>query len=171
MAYQKLQVSDALAVIPSNVVRIPDPSTAIFTGKGDFTVTNKVTDNGLNTKFLTMGIQIMNPGPAIIYNITAGIAYYVKSVNSDLELSLSGGGTGGAGDTYTIYNAATSGCIPFVGGAGDIGLVMAARNTNEAFTTQAQVLFKGIAAGAFLPTQIIGVSALGTTATDIVALW
>ena len=46
MAYQKLQVSDALAVIPSNVVAIPDPSTRIFTVVADFSVANTLTDVG-----------------------------------------------------------------------------------------------------------------------------
>jgi hypothetical protein len=168
MAYQKLQVSQALEVIPSNAVSIPDPSTEIFKGIADFSVLNTLTDVG--TTFLTMGIQIMSPGPAIIYNTTAGIAYYVKSIDSDTQLTLIGGAVGGAADNYVIYNAATLGCIPFVGGAGDISLVMAARNTNAATTAGAAVVFKGIAAGSFLPTQVIGVAA-ATTATDIVALW
>jgi len=168
MAYQKLQVSQALEVIPSNVVSIPDPSTQIFAGVANFSVLNQLTDVG--TTFLTMGIQIMSPGPAIIYNTTAGIAYYVESINSDTQLTLKGGPAGGAADNYVIYNAATLGCIPFVGGAGDIALVMAARNTNAAPTGGTAVLFKGIAAGSFLPTQVIGVAA-ATTATDIVALW
>ena len=169
MAYQKLQVSDALAVIPSNLVAIPDPSTRIFSGIADFSVANTLTDVG--TTFLTQGIQIMSPGPAIIYNTTAGIAYYVKSIDSDTQLTLTGGGVGGATDSYVIYNAATLGCIPFVGVAGDVKLVMAATNSNSAWNAGSSVLFKGIAAGAFLPTQVIGVGASGTTATDIVALW
>ena len=169
MAYQKLQVSEALAVIPSNQVAIPDPSTRIFSGVADFSVANTLTDVG--TTFLTQGIQIMSPGPAIIYNTTAGIAYYVKSIDSDTQLTLTGGAAGGAADNYVIYNAATLGCIPFVGVAGNIKMVMASRNTNQAFGGGASITFKGIAAGAFLPTQIIGVAVTGTTATDIVALW
>ena len=169
MAYQKLQVSDALAVIPSNVVAIPDPSTRIFTGVADFSVANTLTD--VVTTFLTQGIQIMSPGPAIIYNTTAGIAYYVKSIDSDTQLTLTGGAVGGATDSYVIYNAATLGCIPFVGVAGDIAMVMAARNSNSGWNAGSSISFKGIAAGAFLPTQIIGVAVTGTTATDIVALW
>jgi hypothetical protein len=169
MAYQKLQVSDALAVIPSNSVAIPDPSTKVLQGIADFSVANTLTDVG--TTFLTQGIQIMSPGPAIIYNTTAGIAYYVKSIDSDTQLTLTGGGVGGATDFYAIYNAATLGCIPFVGVAGDVKLVMAATNTNSGWGSGSSVLFKGIAAGAFLPTQVIGVASTGTTATDIVALW
>jgi len=145
MAYQKLQVSQALEVIPSNIVSIPDPSTEIFTGVADFSVLNTLTDVG--TTFLTQGIQIMSPGPAIIYNTTAGIAYYVKSIDSDTQLTLIGGAVGGAADNYVIYNAATLGCIPFVGVAGDIKMIMAACNTKADPTSGTAVLFKGIAAG------------------------
>tara|TARA_R110000822_G_scaffold260769_1_gene385584 strand:+ start:264 stop:773 length:510 start_codon:yes stop_codon:yes gene_type:complete len=169
MAYQKLQVSEGLAVIPSNTVAIPDPSSKIFEGTGDFSVSNTLTDVGTN--FLTQGIQIMSPGPAIIYNITAGVAYYVKSIDSDTQLTLSISIVGGNADKYTIYNAATSGCILFVGGAGDIQLVMAGKNGNEAWNSSSSIAFKGIAAGSFLPTQVIGVGGSGTTATDIIALW
>ena len=38
MAYQKLQVSRAVAVIPSNDVNIPDPATQALTGIADFSV-------------------------------------------------------------------------------------------------------------------------------------
>lgn len=169
MAYQKLQVSEALAVIPSNSVAIPDPSTKILSGQADFSVANTLTDVG--TTFLTDGIQIMSPGPAIIYNINAGIAYYVKSIDSDTQLTLSGGGAGGATDNYVIYNAATLGCVVYVGGAGDMKMVMAATNTGLSWSSGSSILFTAIPAGSFLPTQIIGVAETGTTATDIVALW
>ena len=46
MAYQKLQVSEALAVIPSNSVAIPDPSTKVLSGQADFSVANTLTDVG-----------------------------------------------------------------------------------------------------------------------------
>jgi hypothetical protein len=169
MAYQKLQVSQALEVITSNAVSIPDPSTEIFRGIADFSVADTLTDVG--TRFLTQGIQIMSPGPAIVYNTTAGIAYYVKSIDSDTQLTLIEGAIGGTTDNYVIYNAATLGCIPFVGGAGEIGLIMAARNTNATFGANDFIVFKGIAAGSFLPTQVIGIGAETTTATDIIALW
>lgn len=169
MAYQKLQVSQALEVITSNAVSIPDPSTEIFRGIADFSVADTLTDVG--TRFLTQGIQIMSPGPAIIYNTTARIAYYVKSIDSDTQLTLIGGAVGGAADNYVIYNAATLGCILFVGGAGEIDLIMAARNTNAAPTSGDGVVFKGIAPGSFLPTQVIGVGKSATSCRDIIALW
>lgn len=169
MAYQKLQVSEALAVIPSNYVAIPDPSTKILSGTADFSVAGVLTDVG--TTFLTDGIQIMSPGPAIIYNLTDSVAYYVLNITDNLNLSISNFGAGNAAANYVIYNAATVGCVLFAGGAGDLKLVMAANNAGPTWSGVSSVLFKGIAAGAFLPTQVIGVASSGTTATDIIALW
>ena len=42
MAYQKLQVSQALAVIASDTVHIPDPSTEVLTGTADFRLGERV---------------------------------------------------------------------------------------------------------------------------------
>jgi hypothetical protein len=169
MAYQKLQVSEALAVIPSNQVAIPDPSTQVLSGIADFSVASTLTDVG--TTFLTDGIQIMSPGPAIVYNTTSQIAYYVTSIDSDTQLTISNGVAGGAADNYVIYNAATIGCVVYVGGAGDMKMVMAAHNGTAGWGGGASVTFASIPAGSFLPTQVIGVGSSGTTATNIVALW
>ena len=168
MAYQKLQVSDALAVIPSNKVAIPDLSTKILSGSGDFSVAGVLTDVG--TTFLSDGIQIMSPGPAIIYNTTDSVAYYVESITDDLNLSITSLAGGSAVANYVIYNAATVGCVLYVGGAGDINLVMAGVNS-WADASSSSTSFVAIPAGSFLPTQVIGVAGSGTTATDIVALW
>ena len=43
MAYQKLQVSDGLTVIPSSTVRIPDPSSAVNVIDGTYTAADGVT--------------------------------------------------------------------------------------------------------------------------------
>ena len=65
MAYQRLQVSEGLAVIPSNTVPIPDPATLATSGTTVGTaVTNKLVDTGVD--FTAMGIQLN----AIVYNTT-----------------------------------------------------------------------------------------------------
>jgi hypothetical protein len=165
MAYQKLQVSQALAVIPSDTVYIPDPSTQVLTGTADFSVANTLTDVG--TTFLTAGIQ----ENAIVYNTASGIAYYVTAVTDDLNLALSPATVGGAADAYVIYNAATIGAVLYVGVTGNASLLMSALKDKPGTVTTNATSFVGIAAGAFLPTQVVGVAASGTTATDIVALW
>ena len=175
MAYQKLQVSEALSVITSDDVRIPDPSTVVVldtatgatVGSAAFNVANKLTD--VATKFLDAGI---NAG-AIVYNTTAGKAYYVVSVDSDTQLTLSGATAGGATDSYSIYTKATIGCALFVGGTGDVKVQMAQQNGNTssaAAPANETVLYKNIANASFLPIQVVRVDA-NTTATDIIAMW
>tara|TARA_R110000765_G_scaffold389838_1_gene482457 strand:+ start:751 stop:1236 length:486 start_codon:yes stop_codon:yes gene_type:complete len=161
MAYQKLQVSNGLAVIPSATVRIPNPDTQVLTGVADFSVAGTLTDVG--TTFLSAGIE----QGAIIYNTTDSVAYYINAVTDDLNLAITSIAGGGAASNYVIYNEATVGCILFVGVKGDIVIQLAQQN-GSGITTE--LTFKGIAAGAFLPTQAVRVAAT-TTSTDIIALW
>ena len=164
MAYQKLQVSQALAVIPDNSIPIPDPSSKVLVGNADFSVAGVLTDVG--TTFLTDGI-LTN---AIIYNTTAQKAFRVTEVTDDLKLAITPSSAQGSSDNYVIYNEATVGCVLFVGVAGDVKAIMAETNGGASWSSASSVMFKGIAGGAFLPIQVIGVAS-ATTATDIVALW
>ena len=159
MAYQKLQVGRGLNVIPSNTVPIPNPDTITISGQGDFTTTNVLTDTG--TSFTTT-VQVGD----IIYNTSSGIAYFVSTVVSDTELKLTVGDVGGAADNYIIYREATNGCILFAGVAGDMSLELISDTSDGS-----RLIFKGIAAGAFLPIQVVRVAKTNTTATDIIALW
>jgi len=161
MAYQKLQVSNGLAVIPSNTVRIPNPDTEVLSGNGDFAVAGVLADTGVDFKTT---VQVGD----IVYNTAANKAYYVSSIDSATAISLTPSDAGTATDTYVIYREATKGCILFTGGAGDISIQLAQKNGTV--NTKA-IVFKGIAAGAFLPIQSLRVSVTDTTATDIVALW
>ena len=175
MAYQKLQTREALAVIPSDDVRIPDPNTVVVldvnrgatVSTGAFNVASTLT--GTLTKFLSAGI---NPG-AIVYNTTAAKAYHVVSVDSDTQITLSGATAGGATDSYTIYNNATIGCTLFVGGTGNVKVQMAQINGNSstagAPANEAVTFFK-IPDGSFLPIQVVRVDD-DSTATDIIAMW
>ena len=163
MAYQKLQVSEGLAVIPSATIPIPDPSTEGLSGTADFSVAGTLTDVG--TTFLSAGIQ----NNAIVYNTTANIAYFVTTVTDDLNLALSPASAGGAADNYVIYNAPTEGCILYVGGTGDLVAVLASDKDVPA-ATQNELTFKNLPNASFLPTQVFRVDST-TTATDIIALW
>jgi len=161
MAYQKLQVSNGLAVIPSNSVRIPNPDTEVLAGNGDFSTAGELSDTGIDFKTT---VQVGD----IVYNTAAKKAYYVSSIVSSTNIGLSPSDAGTAADAYVIYREATNGCILFVGGAGNIGIQLAQKNGTVNIKS---ILFKGIAAGAFLPIQSLRVSITDTTATDIVALW
>jgi len=162
MAYQKLQVSNGLAVIPSATVRIPNPDTLVTSGTdGDCSVPGTFS-SALST-FITDRVQ----QGAIIYASTK--AYYVLSVDSETSLTVStaDGVIAGSSTAFQIYNEATVGCILFAGVAGDMSIQLAQQNGTKNNT---KLMFKGIAAGAFMPTQAIRVDT-ASTATDIIALW
>jgi len=157
MAYQKLQVSRAIAVIPSNDVDIPNPAAEMLSGTADFSVAGTLTDVG--TTFTTLGIE---PG-SIIYNTGASIAYYVTAVVSDTELSITPSSVGGATDAYKVYSGGkNNGCVLYVGATGDVPVVMAGGD---------EVTYIGVPTGMFMPTQVTRVKALGLGASSIIGLW
>ena len=156
MAYQKLQAGQALAVIPSDTISIPDPSVQAKVGPANFTVAGTLTAAG--TTFLSSGIS----NEAIVYNTSTSVAYDVVGVFDDLNVALSPAVAGGAADKYVMYNAPTSGCVLYIGVTGDVKVKTASGN---------EVVFTGVPAGSFMPVQVTQVFATGTTATNIVALW
>lgn len=163
MAYQRLQVSEGLAVIPSDTVPIPDPATEVTSGTTvGAAVAFKLVDTGVD--FTTMGIQTN----AIVYNITPGSedAAFVTAVDSATTLSLSKDITG-AGQDYVIYNAATKACTLYVGVAGNI-IVQMASQRDAALTDT--VTFNNIPSSSFLPILVTRV-ATASTASNIIALW
>jgi hypothetical protein len=163
MAYQRLQVSEGLAVIPSDTVPIPDPATEVISGTADFSVAGTLTDVG--TTFLSAGIQTN----AIVYNVTAGIAYYVTAVTDDLNLALSPSSAGAAADEYVIYNAATKACTLYVGGGGPGALIVQMASQRDAALTD-KITFQNVPTSSFLPILVTRVFA-ATTSTNIIALW
>ena len=161
MAYQRLQVSEGLAVIPSNTVPIPDPATKVMSGVADFSVANELTDVG--TEFDSAGIQ----KNAIVYNTTAGIAYFVTRVNGALKLALSPATTGGATDSYIIFNAPTKAATIYVGNTGNLVVEMASERDSQAVPT---LTFYNVPNSAFLPILVTKVGE-SSVATNIIALW
>lgn len=179
MAYQKLQVSEGLSVITSDTVRIPDPSSVVVLdtatgqteGTADFSVASTLTTaTPAAPGFSTAGIRV----GAIIYNTTTSVAYTVTGVTSDTVLATTPATTGGATDSYTIYNNPTTGCILYVGGTGNLTVQMAQINgntTTAATPANQTVAFNNLPNASFLPLQVVRVAATGTAATGIIALW
>jgi len=160
MAYQKLQTSAALDVIPSNTVPIPDRATKVLDGTADFSVAGTLTDVG--TTFLSAGIQ----KNAIVYNVTDQKAYFVLDVTDDLNLSITSIAGGSAAAKYYIYNAPTNGCVLYVGTGGDVAVEF----SEPSDSPSGELIFKNVPNAAFLPVQVVRVDDT-TTATDIIALW
>jgi hypothetical protein len=157
MAYQKLQVSRALQVIPSDTINIPNISHRSAQGTTVGTaVTNKLVDTGAT--FLDSGLVKKND---IVYNTTDSTIARVLDVESNSTLLLSAD-IFAAAEKYEIYKDNNDGCILYVGGLGNVELVTAGGD---------EIVFPGVSAGSFLPVQVTKVKAASTTATNIIALW
>ena len=159
MAYQKLQVGRALAVIPSDDTLIPSVSTLVHSGTGNFSSANLLVDSVASTDFR----EIVNTPGAIVYNTGAGGSYNVSSVvpANGVQLRLNPATTAGAADAYDVYNAATTGCVLYVGVSGNLKVQTAGGDI---------ITFANLPVG-FVPVQVVKVFSTGTTATNIIALW
>jgi len=155
MAYQKLQVSRALVVIPSDTVDIPFPGALMIssTTTGVPAALNVV---DLGGDFINKGVR---PGD-IIYSGTT-IAATVVTVDSATELTATAA-VPNATD-YKIYKAgANEGCVLYVGTGGNVDLITAGGDT---------VLYTGVPTRMFMPVQVKRVKASLTGASTIIAQW
>jgi hypothetical protein len=161
MAYQKLQVSSAVAVIPSDYINIPNVA-ASFTSQTTGSYATGLEDTNANFTDPANQVQIGD----IVYETTSlSIIGRVISIDSATELSLDDGNgttvTIGATRNYAIYKNSSNGCVLYVGVAGDVKVEMA-NGTIVTFTA---------AANGYHPIQVKKVFATDTAATNIVALW
>ena len=159
MAYQKLQVSRALSVIPSDTVDIPVPGVLAISSTTTGASALKLIDSAGD--FINKGVKTGD----IVYSGTT-IAATVTAVDSATQLSVST-----AVPTLTAYKLYKSsqgpnnGCVLYVGGAGDVKVMTASGDVVE---------FQNVPAGTFMPVQVLRVYATGHTtaaATNIVAMW
>ena len=156
MAYQKLQAGEALAILTSDTISVPNPSAVAASGTAAAPTGAQLVGTG--TTF-TNSVRVGD----IVYDTTNSVVATVDAIVSDTVLTTSAAIATGA--SYVIYSQAnnpSNGCVLYVGGAGDVKVKMAGGN---------DVVFAGAAAGSFLPINVLQVFATDTTATNIVALW
>ena len=165
MAYQRLQVSSSVDVIPSDTVPIPDPATFVLTGAADMSVAGTLTDVG--TTFTTAGIQ----KNAILYAVISGKAYFVTSVDSDSQLTVSPAVAAGGAEVFMIYNAPTLGATLYVGTAGNISVEMASQRNAVVVAGVNPSLYSSVPNGSFMPILVTRVNDTLTTASLIKALF
>ena len=160
--YSKIQLNtaNAIKVIASDTVPIPDPNSfTVSSATGDASTQDKFSD--ANQTFLTS----VNVG-AIIYDSTDVRAYRVTKVDSDTVLSVTPSIVGASATvSYKIYNAATEGCVLWVGSDTsslqvdttyvDIDVVTVGNNTVE---------FENAKLGEYLPVQVLQLKETNTTA-------
>ena len=155
MAYQKLQAGSAIPVVPSDTISIPAGDGVQLSG----TTTGTGADLEDSTASFLTTVKV---GYIVVDNDTPSISTVV-SVDSNTELTLSGGVTLGGSASYTIYaSPETNGCALYVGVAGDVKVKMSSGK---------DIIFTAVPAGSFMPVNVTKVYATGTDATNIVALW
>ena len=157
MAYQKLQAGRALAVIPSDTVDIPNIAAVTTTGTSDAAATLKLIDAAGD--FIVKEVKVND----IVY--AGAVAAIVTAIDSATTLSVSVAVP--ISTAYTIYSQEDNpqnGCVLYVGGAGNLSVTTVGGDT---------VQFTGLAAGQFVPVQVLRVnSTVGTpAASSIIALW
>ena len=157
MAYQKLQAGRALAVIPSDTVDIPNIAAVTTTGTSTSSSTLKLIDAAGD--FIVKEVKVND----IVY--AGAVAAIVTAIDSATTLSVSV--TVPISTAYTIYSQEDNpqnGCVLYVGGAGNLSVTTVGGDT---------VQFTGLAAGQFVPVQVLRVNlTVGTpAASSIIALW
>lgn len=162
MSVFKSTFSRALSVIKSENANIPYPSIAQTGVNTSVAGTNRLIDS--SAKFITNNIAAGD----IVYCISNSTAATVVSVVSQTELILNADIFYTSFNNYTIYVASSqttignAGCFLYVGGAGNIVCDTIGEDNNIAFVS--------VTAGTILPVQVKKLR-MGTTATDIIALW
>lgn len=149
-----LDLNDATAIVASNraalyigsagdvCVLLTGQSEPITTGTADGNTANKLVDSGANFSATVSGTFIQKRDIAV--NTTDNTAAFVGAVDSATTLSL--------------VDVANSASDVFPDG-------------NENYEIYRAVLFQNVAAGSLLPIQVDRIFSLGTTATDIIALY
>ncbi len=157
MAYQKLQVSRAILVIPSNDTDIPFPGSLMLSSTTSGNAPDKLID--ASADFIALGVK---PGD-IIYNYDSSEATTVTNVDSGTQLSVTLAGGVTTTNKYNLYRSGqNNGCILYAGTGGDLSVLTIGGD---------EVLYKTVPVGLFMPVQMLRVNSSNTTATDIIAQW
>ena len=162
MSASIIQGHRALRVLPSNNADIPFPAIAQTGTNTAVVAVNNLQDS--NATFITNNVRTGD----IVYNTTDGTAATVVSVSGQQSLFMNADIFTATAKSYIIYQASAQttignqGCVLYIGGAGNVTLTT---NGGDVVT------LVGLNTGQFVPVQVLKVSATGTTATNIIALW
>lgn len=155
MADQKLQLSRAIAVVPSDTIDIPQPETKVASGAQDGTPAA----SELNVTTATFDDGSIKVGD-VVHDTTDGAIATVTSIDSATQLTLSADIFTGT-ESYVIYRKTTTDCAWYVGVSGDVQVLTTGNDT---------VLLTAVPVG-WQPINIKRVDSTNTTATNIVAGW
>tara|TARA_B100000530_G_scaffold268342_1_gene180951 strand:+ start:650 stop:1165 length:516 start_codon:yes stop_codon:yes gene_type:complete len=166
------QPTQALNVIPSDTINIPEPD-AYITGNNSAGTGTTITDasanflgvsNPANTGYsnrVTVGDVIIHEAAGPVLTLLTVVSI-IDNNNIQVSASITGG-------RYQIYranrgdvNLNKEGFSLFVGGAGNISVIPASSDQT--------VVLENIPDSSFIPLQVKRVNQSGTTATKIIAL-
>ena len=163
----------AIDVIKSDTINIPQPGSYI-TGTNSASTGTAIIDSSANFLGVSNAGNTGYSNKVAIGDVlyTGGSIVTVTAVTDNNNLTVSASVTGGA--TYALYKsnggaqtqpvAGHEGYSLYIGGAGSGNLsVVPAASTDT-------VVLKGIAAGSFIPLQVVRVNSTETDVTDILAL-
>ena len=172
------QPTQAITVIPSDTINIPEPGsyltggntgsgTTLTTAGAKFLGTFNAGNTGYSNRVAVGDVVYENTATATQKIVT------VVSVDSDTQLTVSAPGLTGGGATYEIYRgnggaqtqlpAGNEGFSLFVGTGGNIAVIPASSTDT--------VVLKNVPNSSFIPLQVARVLLTGTTEPlDIVAL-
>lgn len=157
MAYQKLQAGRALLVVPSDTINIPNIAATARTG----TTTSAATLSLIDTAgdFIAKRVMV---GDIVYSGVIAAKVVEVTSATTLLVTTAIP-----SDDAYTIYSEKdnpSNGCVLYCGVSGELSVTTVGGDT---------VILEGVAAGSFIPIQVLRVNATvsGAPAGNIIALW
>lgn len=159
MAYQKLNTSRAWRVVPSDqapIPNIPRTNPEDIAGTATAVSTTQVTDS--SGDFITRGVK----NGMILTNRATGDSAIITGVQQDVLTIKGTNPINAVGDTYAVYYGDNNGAVLYVGTGGILRVLTAGGD---------DVRFIGVAAGSFIPVNVVQVFATSTTADDIIALW
>jgi hypothetical protein len=162
MAYQKLQVSSAIRVIPSDNVNIPNPSSPNVEGAIQAKGPNdqiQFTEDILEGTEFKRGAIIINTTAGIIGTIESVVAPGVAAVDNDFYTGSSNN------DAIIIYADENEGCIIYMGNTANGASIHVETASGQ------QVVYENVPQGSFLPVQVVRVNAGLTTVEDLIANW
>ena len=157
MAYQKLQTERALTVIASDTINIPNVAGPVLSG-----TTRQAAPAATTLVDDTQDFTAIQGLVGSIVYLTGGVATVTGIVNATTLTLSAGVANTGSTESYTIYGDNNTGCVLYSGAGGDIKVLTAGGD---------EVTFTGVAAGAFIPVQVLRVFATPAPPAGVIALW
>ena len=157
MAYQKLQTERALTVIASDTINIPNVAGPVLSG-----TTSQAAPAATTLVDDTQDFTAIQGLVGSIVYLTGGVATVTGIVNATTLTLSAGVANTGSTESYTIYGDNNTGCVLYSGAGGDIKVLTAGGD---------EVTFTGVAAGAFIPVQVLRVFATPAPPSGVIALW